>query len=93
MIMLSSRDIVKLINESLETTWSELEWMEGKKIDVLSEWQGRMKFIMGEYRQAGWDVKREIMISTDVPFYDDYLIFRNPSSFHTCPPELRSAGV
>jgi hypothetical protein len=93
MTMLSSRDIVKLINESLETTWSELEWVEGKKIDVLSEWRGRMKFIMGEYRKAGWDVKREIIISTDVPFYDDYLIFRNPSSFQACPPELRSAGM
>ena len=91
--MLSSRDIVKLINESLETAWSELEWLEGKKIDVLSEWRGRMKFIMGEYRKAGWDVKREIIISTDMPFYDDYLIFRNPSAFQTCPPELRSAGV
>jgi len=91
--MLSSRDIVKLINQRLETTWTDSEWLRGKRVDVESAWNGRMKFIMGEYRKAGWNVKREIMISTDVPFYDDYLIFRNPSSFQTCPPELRSAGV
>ena len=91
--MLSSRDIVKSINNKLEETWTEIEWVDGKKVDVDSEWRGRLKFIMSEYRKAGWDVKREIMISTDVPFYDDYLIFRNPSSFQTCPSELRSVGV
>ena len=91
--MLSSKDIVKSINQRLETTWSDSEWVEGKKVDVKIAWNGRMKFIMGEYRKAGWNVKREVMISTDVPFYDDYLIFRNPSSFQTCPTELRSVGV
>ena len=91
--MLSSRDIVKTINRRLETTWTDSEWHGGKKVDVDSAWHGRMKFIMSEYRKAGWEVKREIMISTEAPFYDDYLIFRNPGSFRECPPELRSTGT
>ena len=93
MMLLSSRDIVKVINESLDTTWTSFEWIDGKKVNVQPEWRGRMKFIISEYRKAGWTVRREFMISTDVPFHDDYLIFRNPSSFEECPKELRSTGV
>ena len=91
--MLSSRDIVKAINCKLETTWSDAEWSDGKKVKIEIDWKGRMKFIMGEYRKAGWEVRREIMLSSDAPFSDDYLMFRNPSAFQSCPSELRSTGV
>jgi len=91
--MLSSRDIVKTINRKLETTWTDIEWNSGKKVGVETDWRGRMKFIMGEYRKAGWEVRREIMLSSDAPFYDDYLIFRNPGSFQSCPPELRGVSA
>ena len=78
--MLSARDIVKVINDRLETTWSDLEWCSGKRIDVRLEWIGRMNFIVSEYRKAGWKVRREVVISSNIFFNDDYLIFQNPDS-------------
>ena len=78
--MLSARDIVKVINHRLETTWSDQEWYDGKRIDVRLEWKGRMNFIVSEYRRAGWKVRREVVISSNIFFNDDYLIFQNPDS-------------
>tara|TARA_Y100000034_G_C6772883_1_gene344892 strand:- start:291 stop:566 length:276 start_codon:yes stop_codon:yes gene_type:complete len=91
--MIASKDIVKKINERLETTWTSSEWLTGKKVPVEEEWRGRMKFILEQYRIAGWTVEREVVLSSDFPYYDDYLIFRNPESYETCPKELRASGV
>tara|TARA_B100000029_G_C17429791_1_gene907455 strand:- start:613 stop:912 length:300 start_codon:yes stop_codon:yes gene_type:complete len=91
--LLSAKDIVGVINERLETTWTDNEWKAGKKVEVKQEWCGRINFIVSEYRKKGWFVKKEAMICSDEPFRYVYLLFRNPSSFKDCPPELRTTGV
>ena len=91
--LLSAKDIVKAINESLETTWTDTEWKVGKKIEVQEEWCGRMNFVVSEYRKAGWTVKKEVMISASKPSRFVYLVFWNPLSFKNCPKELKDTGV
>ena len=91
--MIGARDIVKVINERLETTWTDYEWIHGKKIPIPSEWAGRLKFVSERYVQAGWAVRREAAISTGKGFIEYYFVFSHPSSFDKCPPELRGTGV
>ena len=89
--MLSSRDIVKEINKRLQETWTDLEW-KSRRVELRSEWKGRMNFVVSEYRNAGWSVKKEVLVSScDTTCV--YLIFKNPASFKSCPAEIRKTGV
>ena len=91
--MVGSREIVKAVNRRLETTWTDSEWKNGKKVEIPSEWAGRLKFISERYEQAGWVVRREAAISTGKGNIDYYFIFTHPDSFEKCPPEMRRTGV
>ena len=91
--MVGAREIVKVVNEYLETTWTDSEWIRGKKIPIPPEWAGRLKFISERYEQAGWAVRREAAISTGKDFIEYYFVFSHPLSFDKCPPELRGSGV
>ena len=87
------RNIVKIINDDLETTWTEFEWKNGKIIDIEPDWRESIQFILKKYREAGWNVRRHIEISSSSP-RKDYVVFKSPvASYKSCPEELRTSGV
>jgi len=87
------KGIVDIINDVLETTWTEYEFKSGKEIDVPRLWRGHMKYLIRKYKEHGWIVKRNIMISSESPrVRRDYLVFLNPTFLHM-PREIRSASV
>ena len=76
---MNSREIVAIINEILETTWTNFECVEGKHVDVAPEWRAHMKDLMLRYRTAGWDVQRRVEIMSTYPRNPrDFLVFKNP---------------
>jgi hypothetical protein len=77
--ILKAREIVSIINEILETTWSDSECVTGKQVDVAPEWRSYMKQLVQQYRTAGWDVQRRIEIMSTYPRNPrDFLVFKNP---------------
>ena len=90
--MVSSKDIVKEINERLRDTWTDLEWKNGKNVRIKKEWAGRLKFISERYSLAGWVVKKRVEISSNGEKLF-FLNFMNPMSFKDCPKEVRATGV
>ena len=84
--MMSVIDIVREINEQLETTWTNFEWKNGKKITIYREWVGKTEYVIKKYRNAGWTVKKEATISSDLPAIDVYFIFSHPESYEISMP-------
>ena len=93
--MTSNKDLrvaVKAINDALETTWTEDEWQNGKKIDILGDWHSYAKELLTRYRSVGWDIRYHVEMSS-MYGRSDYWVFRQPLSFKACPPELRTTGT
>ncbi len=87
------QNIVKIINNDLETTWTEFEWENGKVIEVEPDWRESIQHILKKYREAGWNVRRHIELSSSKP-RKDYVVFKNPvTSYKACPEELKASGV
>tara|TARA_Y100000593_G_scaffold75858_1_gene140019 strand:+ start:463 stop:759 length:297 start_codon:yes stop_codon:yes gene_type:complete len=87
------REIISAINEILETTWTDIEVIKGKEVDVSSRWRAYMGSLITKYRTAGWIISRKVEINTSSPGCPrDYLIFKNPT-WQICPSEIRSTGV
>ena len=76
------REIVTVINESLEQTWTDYEFVNGKEIDICPTWRGdkNIKKAILKYRKVGWTVIRRVELnSSDTPgCYRDYLSFTYP---------------
>ena len=87
------QEIIAVINDMLETTWTNSEVTSGKEVDVKISWRSYIGFLIEEYREAGWIITRKVEINTSVPGCPrDYIIFVNPAWLE-CPSELRSTGV
>jgi hypothetical protein len=73
------REIVSVVNESLEQTWTDYEFANGKEVDICPSWRGdkNIKKVINRYRKVGWSVVRKVeIVSTDTPgCYRDYLTF------------------
>jgi hypothetical protein len=73
------KEIVEVINEILETTWTDYECKHGKTIDMLPEWGPHMKELVLKYRAAGWKVERKVEIVSTFPKSPRiYAVFINP---------------
>ena len=87
------KGIVDVINDILETTWTEDEFVHGKELDVPPSWRTHLKYLIQKYKEHGWLVTRNIMISSDSPHVRrDYMIFLNPTFLHI-PREIRASAV
>jgi hypothetical protein len=85
----TQKEIVQIINDVLETTWTEFEVTNGKVVDVPPTWRGQLKPIIKEYRKVGWTVTRNVEICSTSPGNPrDYMTFVNPT-WMMCPEELR----
>ena len=85
--------IVDVINDILETTWTEYDFKHGKELDVPPSWRVHIGYLMQKYKEHGWIVSRNIMISSETPHTRrDYLVFLNPT-FLQAPKELRSVST
>ena len=71
-------EVIKYINILLEDKWTHYEILNGKRIPVELMWRPSMKMILGKYRDAGWDVVRNVELVSDSPNKRDYLRFINP---------------
>ena len=87
------KEIIGLINDALETTWTEYEFRHGKELDIPRNWRTHIKYLVQKYRDNGWIVTRNIMISSESPrARRDYLIFLNPMFLRT-PREIRNVSI
>ena len=85
--------IVDIINDILETTWSEFDSKHGKQIDVPPKWRRDMKYLISKYKDVGWAVEYRVTISSDSPSVRrEYLVFQNPS-FIRLPQEIRKIST
>ena len=85
--------IVDVINDILETTWTEYDFENGKELDVPPSWRIHIGYLIRKYKDHGWIVTRNITISSESPHTRrDYLNFKNPV-FKQVPRELRSRHV
>ncbi len=77
---MNPREIVSVINEILETTWTDDECLNGKIIEIAPEWRGHMKDLVKRYRDNGWEVERKVEIVSTFPKCPRiYAVFVNPS--------------
>jgi hypothetical protein len=87
------QEIIAVINDVLETTWTNVEVTSGKEVDIEISWRSHIGPLVEKYRGAGWIITRKVEINTSSPGCPrDYLIFVNPAWLE-CPSELRSTGV
>ena len=85
--------IVDVINDILETTWTEYDFENGKELDIPPSWRIHIGYLIQKYKDHGWRVTRNIMISSESPHTRrDYLNFKNPL-FKQAPRELRAVAV
>ena len=82
-------EIIKIINDLLETTWTDCEVERGKQIDMPPAWRPFIKHLIKKYRSNGWGVSRNVELSSKHPGIPrEYLSFLNPL-WASCPAELR----
>jgi len=82
-------EIIQVINDVLETTWTDIEVKRGKQIDVSPAWRPFIKHLIKKYRTNGWGVSRNVELSSQHPGTPrEYLTFLNPL-WGSCPAELR----
>ena len=73
-------EIVSIINEVLESTWTDYECIHGKTVEVEPSWNTHMKSLVTKYREAGWTVERKVEIVSNYPgCHRLYAVFVNPS--------------
>ena len=90
--VLHRSEVIKSINEILEGGWTKHEIDNGKAIPVEILWRPSLKYVLSQYRKAGWEVIRRIEISSESRQKKDYLTFTNPR-WLKCPPEIRRVNV
>ena len=74
------KDIVDIINEILESTWTDHECINGKVVDIDPAWSPHMKSLVEKYREAGWNVERKVEILSTFPKSPRiYAVFVNPA--------------
>ncbi len=74
------KDIVDIINDILESTWSDYECVNGKVVEIEPTWQPHMKNLVEKYRDAGWSVERKVEILSTFPKCPRiYAVFVNPA--------------
>lgn len=74
------KEIVKMINDILESTWTDQECIHGKTVDIAPEWRAYMKTLVEKYRDAGWEVERKVEINSTYPGAPRiYAVFVNPA--------------
>ena len=77
---MNRKEIVIIINEILETTWTDYECVHGKKVDIAPEWRRHMHTLVKKYRDAGWCVERKVEIVSTFPRSPRvYAVFKYPS--------------
>ncbi len=74
------KDIVDIINDILESTWTDNECVNGKIVDIDPTWGPYMKTLVEKYRAAGWEVERKVEIVSTFPGSPRiYAVFVNPA--------------
>jgi hypothetical protein len=78
--MLFRQFAFKIINEFLETTWSDYQVKYGKEIILEQDWNSQIDDIKQKYLEAGWIIKHKIeIISNKKQGIYHTLIFFNPA--------------